>query len=288
MTRSRVVVILALAIAAVGAALYQASGRTPDGPVTRVRYSLGGGMMGGFSSRELVLNPDGSATYTTTSQAWHGDRETTRVYDVDPAAFDRARDVIVERRLVRASKRPMSDLVVYDADSWTLSFEIGGETFVLREFQELGRDDREGVDELLEVMSAAADSGTLLSEELSPRKVALSTAEGYTYTFDVNDSQAATDLIEQLPQDVSFELRGDEVVIALPVPLDVGDAPPVTACEAGTLAYRVSTGELVIACDVLEAEDGLYELGATEAYLLQGLVERGAGEGSLWSLNSDY
>ena len=274
---------LAVLVLGIGAsAYYLTHWRTPEGAVERVAYSVGGGMNGGHSSSELVLEEDGGAILTTSSQAWHGDRVATCVYEVDPALLDRARDIIARRHLVHASTKPMSDLFPLDADTWSLSFTLGGRWYSVQEFQVLSRGERDGVDEMLDLLREAAESGALVSEELSPRQAFLATAEGYTYPLELNECAAATGLLEQLPQETAFEVRGSEVVIVLPGPLDVVDAP-LAGGTAGTLAYRASSNELIMACEDFEPEDGLYELGSFEPYYAAGLLESGGGSCSLWA-----
>ena len=289
MSRNRILTLALAALALAALAYWQLRWRTPEGPLTYLSYSTGGGMMGGHSSSVLRVSDDGSVTLTTSSQGWHGDREATRVYEVDPAYLDQARDIVERRHLVHASGLPMSDLFPLDADTWTLSFTLGEyDHYSVSQYQVLDAGSRDGVGELAALMAEAASSGTLLSETLSPREVFLSAPDGYTYMFEVNDSQAATDLCEALPLEPSMEVRGDEVVLALPTPLDVTDAPKATGGEAGTLAYRASTGELVIECAAFEPEEGLYELGTTDAYYVEDIAQAGGGACSLWTNSYEW
>ncbi|MBR3384532.1 MAG: hypothetical protein IKG69_04915 [Atopobiaceae bacterium] len=257
--------------------------KAPVEPLSRVYYSYGGGMLGGFSTVELVIHEDGSATLTTEEAAWHGDRITTRVYEVDAETVSRVRETVDGCRLWLASTRRDSGIQVLDGDTWHMTLRFGDESYSISQMQEISRAENEGVDAVLALLREACQTGPT-SETLSPRKVMLATSEGYTYTFLVNDSLAADGLCDLLPLEAVPEARGTELVIALPEPLDVSDAPLAPGDDAvGTLLYRASTGELVIECAGYEAEDGLYELGAMEWRYADGLLDAAGGECSVWT-----
>ena len=96
--------------------------------------------------------------------------------------------------------------------------------------------------------------------ETEARRIQVQTNEN-TIIFELNDSQAARDLYEQLPLTTEVEnFSTNEKIFYPPQELDVGDAPLADA-GAGTLAYYAPWGDVVMFYDDFGAADGLYELG---------------------------
>ncbi len=86
-------------------------------------------------------------------------------------------------------------------------------------------------------------------------------ANGNTIVFELNDSQAAQDLYEQLPLTIEVEnYSTNEKIFYPPQELDVSNAPQADAVE-GTLAYYAPWGDVVMFYDDFGSAGGLYELG---------------------------
>ena len=86
-------------------------------------------------------------------------------------------------------------------------------------------------------------------------------ANGNTMVFELNDSQAAKDLYEQLPLTVENEdFSNNEKTFYPPEKLDVTDAPH-TDGSVGTLAYYEPWGDVVIFYGGYNPNGALYELG---------------------------
>ena len=280
MGRFRIIILIVIAVlVGVFAVNMMSTGgiaMAPSGELRRVYYSSGGGMLGGFESRELMVHDDGTATLTTESASWYGARTQTCVYEVEADLVSRMRDLINEYELWEASIRPDSDLMVLDADTWHVTLGFDGNTFSFSQYQELTKREREGVSAMLKLMSEMA-AGEPESDTLSPREVIM-TMDGYTYTFLVNDSQAATDLCELCPMDLSADLVDGEFILPLPDALDVSDCAQAEGGGTGDLLYDPDAGALVIESEVYEAKDGYYLLGEMEWPSVDRLIEAGGFE----------
>ena len=86
-------------------------------------------------------------------------------------------------------------------------------------------------------------------------------ADGNTTVFELNDSQAAQELYNQLPLTVQVEnYSSDEKIFYPPEELDVSDAPGANGV-VGTLAYYAPWGDVVMFYGDFGSASGLYELG---------------------------
>lgn len=85
--------------------------------------------------------------------------------------------------------------------------------------------------------------------------------DGNTIVFELNDSQAAQDLYDQLPLSVESEDYSDNEKIFYPSEdLDVSGAPEAEG-GAGVLAYYEPWGDVVMFYDDFDSNSSLYELG---------------------------
>ena len=84
---------------------------------------------------------------------------------------------------------------------------------------------------------------------------------GNTIIFELNNSQAAQDLYDQLPLSVESEDYSDNEKIFYPSEdLNVSDAPEAEG-GAGVLAYYEPWGDVVMFYDDFDSNSSLYELG---------------------------
>ncbi len=87
------------------------------------------------------------------------------------------------------------------------------------------------------------------------------TAGETVVVYELNDSQAARDLWEQLPLTVEAEdYSTNEKIFYPPEELDAGDAP-LASGGAGVLAYYAPWGDIVMFYDSFGENGSLYELG---------------------------
>ena len=86
-------------------------------------------------------------------------------------------------------------------------------------------------------------------------------SNGNTIIFELNNSQAAQDLYDQLPLSVESEDYSDNQKIFYPSEdLNVSDAPEAEG-GAGVLAYYEPWGDVVMFYDDFDSSSSLYELG---------------------------
>lgn len=86
-------------------------------------------------------------------------------------------------------------------------------------------------------------------------------SNGNTIIFELNNSQAAQDLYDQLPLSVESEDYSDNEKIFYPSEdLNVSDAPEAEG-GAGVLAYYEPWGDVVMFYDDFDSNSSLYELG---------------------------
>ena len=83
--------------------------------------------------------------------------------------------------------------------------------------------------------------------------------------FELNDSEAANDLYNQLPLTIEVEnFSSNEKIFYPPNELDINNTPQAEG-GIGTLAYYAPWGDVVMFYDNFNSSSGLYELGeATE------------------------
>ncbi len=82
-------------------------------------------------------------------------------------------------------------------------------------------------------------------------------------TFELNNSQAARSLYEQLPLTIEVENFSSNEKIFYPTDeLDVDNTPRATGGGAGILAYYEPWGDVVMFYDSFSSASGLYELGS--------------------------
>lgn len=116
-----------------------------------------------------------------------------------------------------------------------------------------------------ETSSQTENSGTdaeteNTSDSKSARRISIE-SNGNTIIFELNNSQAAQDLYDQLPLSVESEDYSDNEKIFYPSEdLDVSDAPEAEG-GAGVLAYYEPWGDVVMFYDDFDSSSSLYELG---------------------------
>lgn len=92
-------------------------------------------------------------------------------------------------------------------------------------------------------------------------QISIST-EQVTLVYDLNDSQAAQELYDQLPMEIEVENYGGiEKIFYPPKKLSTVDTPLARNVRSGTLAYYAPWGDVVMFYDSFGAAPGLYELG---------------------------
>lgn len=121
-----------------------------------------------------------------------------------------------------------------------------------------------------EVGSQLADSSTegnqqttevSVKKDVSGELIQITTEDGSSVIFELNDSPAATSLYNQLPLSVELEdYAGSEKIFYPPKELDTSNSP-IAQGPAGTLAYYAPWGDVAIFYSECNGSTGLYELG---------------------------
>ena len=105
------------------------------------------------------------------------------------------------------------------------------------------------------------NNGSLEEEVVETMRIRVSDGS-HEITFELNDSEASTDLYGQLPLTLEVENFGSNEKIFYPTnELDVGNTPRANSNEAGILAYYEPWGDVVMFYDSFSSASGLYELG---------------------------
>jgi hypothetical protein len=119
-----------------------------------------------------------------------------------------------------------------------------------------------GIDQIVAMSGSALieKDESNVSEDHTAMEIRV-TANGKTTVFELNNSQAASDLYVQLPLSIEVENYSDnEKIFYPPKKLNTTDTPLADA-EAGTLAYYAPWGDVVMFYDSFGSAAGLYELG---------------------------
>lgn len=265
-----VVIAAVLIILAVAGGIYMIPGllankKYENAQLLSCRSSYGGDMNGSYRSIELRKISDTEAELIVEEQEAVWTRKETRKYPVNIAELDHVKQMVLEKHLPAAEKRPMSEFFAYDAGSSSFScwFE-NGESFSISSNQELKKKETEGVREVVAYLRSLASGEAVV--EVEPHEIRISTNEGYTLMFQMNECQATDDLIAWIEtlDDAQVEISdysSNEKIFYPDVELDVSDCPLAESGEAGTLAYYAPWGDVVIFYDSFSPAAGLYELG---------------------------
>lgn len=100
-----------------------------------------------------------------------------------------------------------------------------------------------------------------VKKDVSGQFVQITTEDGSSVIFELNDSPVATSLYNQLPLSVELEdYAGSEKIFYPPEELDTSNSP-IAQGPAGTLAYYAPWGDVAIFYSECNGSTGLYELG---------------------------
>ncbi len=94
--------------------------------------------------------------------------------------------------------------------------------------------------------------------------------------FELNDSNAAKDLYNQLPLELEVEPFSKNEITFYPEPLDTTQTPLVKKAVVGTIAYFEPYKDVCMFYDVFGAYPGLYHLG--EAVFGENLIKELKGK----------
>lgn len=243
--------------------------------------STGGGMLGGHWGAYLKTEEAGNAILQIKERETHADRERTTTYRVDPAAFERVRELVNEHRLFAASRRPYSRMQVLDGDTTTLSFDYKKGDFSVSDQQVLSGRMREGFRAVRDYLcSLAAGEGVTTLEPQRGRLL----IGGYQLQYVVEDAfDGRLDEICSQERAVSpYEDCG--IVLCEGEPVDVTGAAPTETGEKGNLYYEAEGERLVILYADHAFESPVYLLAQLDGYRESAcpLIEEMEGEYRLY------
>ena len=99
------------------------------------------------------------------------------------------------------------------------------------------------------------------NDETMKKEIIITSENGDTIVFELNDSSASESLYEQLPLMIEVEdYSTNEKIFYPPEGLDITDTP-VADTEVGTLAYYAPWQDVVMFYDSYQSNSSLYELG---------------------------
>ncbi len=107
--------------------------------------------------------------------------------------------------------------------------------------------------------SRESSSETVDMEEKS-MKISVKSSE-YEIIYELNESEAAYDLLEQLPLTVETEPFSNNEITFYPLDELNTENTPLSSGEAGTLAYYASWGDVVMFYAPCSPNNSLFELG---------------------------
>ncbi len=225
--------------------------------------SSGGGMMGGYSRSSLKRDGAGGAVLTVSKKETHASREVTTVYRVDPAVFDRLREIVNQYDLYRASKRPYSKVQVMDGETTSLSFDYEKGYFSISENQVLSSGMKEGFRETERFLYSLAQGEGERSVE--PQTAMLYLRSGYTLQFSVQDAFDGK-LEGILDEDHETEKTDAGILFAVVNDLDCTDAQPAETGAAGTIVYEPESGRIIILYEDHDFGSPVYVLAGLEGH----------------------
>lgn len=121
------------------------------------------------------------------------------------------------------------------------------------------------------------ETNNLMKEESVPMRIHI-TDGNHSIVFQLNNSEAAKSLYEQLPLNVSVEnYSSNEKIFYPPKELNTNSTPTANGSDgAGVLAYYAPWRDVVMFYDTFRSSSSLYELGTAQENINQ--IENLSGE----------
>lgn len=228
-------------------------------------YTVGGGMLGGYSGVRLQKEKDGRNTLTVTSKETHADREMSTVYEADPEAFDHIRELVNKYGLYAASKRRYSRVQVMDGETATLRFGYEKGSFSISDNQVLSSKMKTGVREVRDYLRSLASGEGVTS--LEPQTATLYLRSGYTLQFIVEDvfDGRLDEILSEESGTVRYKENG--IVLKSVEDLDVSGAEALSEGRRGTIVYDRAGRQIIILYEDCVFGGEVYQLAHLERSL---------------------
>lgn len=220
--------------------------------------STGGGMLGGYSYVTLKKDENGGAVLEIRRKETHADREVTSVYQVDPEAFEKVKEMAIQYDLYAASKRRYSKFQVLDGDTTSVSFSFSNGSFRISDNQVLSKKMSTGFREVIHYLSSLAEGEGVTTVE--PQKATLYLKSGYTIPFSVADAfdGKLEEFLEEENEVSSFMENG--IVLNTAQGLDVSGSEPEESAAAGTIVYEPESSQIILLYTDYTFEQPVYVL----------------------------
>ncbi len=228
-------------------------------------YSAGGGMLGGYSSVTLKKEKDGRMTLTVREKETHADREKSTVYQADPAAFEKIREIVNRCSLYPASKRPYSKIQVMDGETSSLRFYYAKGSFSISSNQVLSKKMDTGFWEVRDALHSFAKGEGVTA--LEPQTAMLYLKSGYTLQFTVEDAfdGKLDEILSEEKETARYEESG--IILNRAAELDVSGAPEISEGRRGTIVYDRLSGQIIILYEDCVFAEEVYQLAHLDGYL---------------------
>lgn len=235
--------------------------KTIESGLVYCSYTVGGGMLGGYSSSTLKYEGD-EYIYESRYAKTHNDRMVTKTYKAEKQDLEKISELIREYDLFAASKKGPSPFQVLDGDNTTASFRFADRKyFSVSDTQALSARDKEGMQKIYSALTECARGEAVVEIEKHEIAVIL---DGYHISYTLNECKATDGLLEILDT-YAFERCDDFAqAIHLDAVLDVSDCEKVAVMHKGDLCYDPDKGLLMFVYEDCEYE--AYRIGTMSDY----------------------
>ncbi len=226
-----------------------------DKKLKSCRYSIGGGMNGGYTSIKLAVDKKGRQYLETRHKDYHYSREVTTVYPVAADAFEKVKKLCFEYDMYAASKAKMSPFQVLDGDTITLSFDFENDGFRISDNQMLTAKHTEGIRTIRDyLINCKAGEGVRTVE---PQEMIIR-VDGYSLIYHMTpafDSKLDNELGDKI---TATRYADKGIILATVKNPDTAHALPLKDGAAGTIICDSNTGRIIALYEDSHFDDPVY------------------------------
>lgn len=225
-------------------------------------YSIGGGMMGGFSSLTIRKNQDGSVNYISKNAKTHADRIVTKTYSASDEDLQTIKKLVIDYNMYSVSKKGLNPIQALDGDTASMSFMFdNGQSFRVSDNQDLSRAEMDKFNDIVKVLSGLAKGEAVVEIE---NHVLVLILDGYQIAYTLIESNATEQLIENLDKCKFYRYEDSAQVAVLNKEIDTADLNKTKQLIKGGLYYDANNKELIFAYDGCEYKEEVYQIGEIE------------------------
>ena len=234
-----------------------------DSELIECRYTIGGGMLGGFSSATIKKLKDGSIKYISEHAQTHADRIVTKTYDGTIQDLDRIKELIIKYNMYGASKKGLSPFQVLDGDTRTINFYFDNERFSVSDNQNLSTEESKHFREIINELLGLAKGEAVVEIE---NHVLVLMLDGYQIAYTLFDCTATEQLIEYLDEYDFNDYEGVYKYATIEHEFDFTNLEKVNDISVGDLCFNDDTKQLLFCYKDFNTSDNVYKLGELEDY----------------------